>query len=78
MAQTFEGKIALITGSSMGIGKSIARLMAQQGAKVVLNARNAEKLARTEDALKEEGLEVAAFAADVSNWEQVSDLVHFF
>ncbi|MEM7658121.1 MAG: SDR family oxidoreductase [Bacteroidota bacterium] len=77
MAQSFQGKVALITGSSMGIGKAIARQLAQQGAKVVLNARNAEKLARTEAGLQAEGLKVAAFAADVSNWDQVSNLIRF-
>lgn len=76
-ARPFEGKVALVTGSSMGIGKAIARLLAQQGAKVVLNARNATKLAKTEADLQAEQLEVAAFAADVSDWEQVSGLIQF-
>jgi 3-oxoacyl-[acyl-carrier protein] reductase len=39
-----DGKTALVTGASQGIGEGIARLLAQQGARVVLAARNREKL----------------------------------
>ena len=40
------GKVALITGATHGIGLALARGLAQAGARVVINARNAEKLAR--------------------------------
>src|SRR6185436_7619404 len=39
-----DGKTALVTGASQGIGEGIARLLARQGARVVLAARNGEKL----------------------------------
>src|SRR5258708_13765800 len=44
-----EGKRALVTGSSSGIGESIARLLAQAGAAVVVHGRNAERAERGAD-----------------------------
>jgi gluconate 5-dehydrogenase len=48
-----SGRIALITGSSRGIGKALAQGLAEAGAVVVLNARNAETLTRTADQIRE-------------------------
>ena len=45
--ESLKGKVAIITGSSMGIGKAIAWEFANKGASVVLNARNKEKLAKS-------------------------------
>ncbi len=39
-----EGKVALITGASRGIGEAVARLFAEQGAKVIIASRNQETL----------------------------------
>ena len=44
----FKDKIAIVTGSSQGIGKATAIALAKQGAKVVINGRNADKLAKVE------------------------------
>lgn len=43
-AQMLEGKVALITGASYGMGRTIAELFAEEGARVVLTARHAEQL----------------------------------
>ncbi|ULT87830.1 hypothetical protein L3Y34_007186 [Caenorhabditis briggsae] len=43
----FSGKVAIVTGSSSGIGRATAVLLAQQGAKVTVTGRNAEKLRDT-------------------------------
>ena len=41
-----DGRLALVTGSSSGIGLALARALGQAGAKLVLNGRNADKLER--------------------------------
>lgn len=48
-----SGRIALVTGSSRGIGRALAQGLAQAGAEVVLNARNAEALTKTANQLRE-------------------------
>jgi gluconate 5-dehydrogenase len=72
-AQTFrlDGRLALVTGSSSGIGLALARGLAQAGATVVLNGRDAHKLAQTAALLKSEGLQVHARAFDVTKRDEV-------
>jgi gluconate 5-dehydrogenase len=67
-APTFrlDGRIALVTGSSSGIGFALARALAQAGATVVLNGRNADKLAQAASLLRGEGLAVRERAFDVT------------
>jgi NAD(P)-dependent dehydrogenase (short-subunit alcohol dehydrogenase family) len=68
-ASTFrlDGRLALVTGSSTGIGLAIARGLAQAGAAVVLNARDGQRLARTAAELAAEGHTVHHRAFDVTN-----------
>jgi NAD(P)-dependent dehydrogenase (short-subunit alcohol dehydrogenase family) len=58
----FEGKVAVVTGSSTdpGIGRASARRLAIEGASVIINARNQDRLRATEKALQAEGLAVVA------------------
>ena len=72
-ATTFrlDGRLALVTGSSAGIGLALARGLAQAGASVVLNGRDANKLAQTAALLTAEGLSVHARAFDVTQREQI-------
>jgi gluconate 5-dehydrogenase len=72
-AQTFrlDGRLALVTGSSTGIGLALARGLAQAGAAVVLNGRNADRLAQAAALLSAEGLTVHARAFDVTQREQI-------
>jgi short-subunit dehydrogenase len=69
-----EGKVAVITGASMGIGEAIAKLFLQEGAKVVLCSRD---LARTKSAEQRigGGPNTLSLACDVSKREQVDALV---
>jgi len=68
-AATFrlDGRVALVTGSSTGIGLALARGLAQAGATVVLNARDAARLETTRAALQAEGLDAHARAFDVTD-----------
>ena len=65
----FKNKVAIVTGSSMGIGKAIAFELAQVGAKVVLTGRNSNRLNQTLAEMHKNGWEAIAFQGDVSNWE---------
>ena len=68
-ASTFrlDGRLALITGSSAGIGLALARGLAEAGARVVLNGRDAARLARAAAQLREAGHDVAAHGFDVTD-----------
>jgi gluconate 5-dehydrogenase len=62
-----DGRVALVTGSSTGIGLAMARGLAQAGATVVINARNAARLHDAAGALRAEGLKAHAKAFDVTD-----------
>ncbi len=68
-ADTFrlDGRLALLTGSSSGIGLALARGLGQAGARLVLNGRDAGKLASSASALRAEGLTVFEVAFDVTD-----------
>jgi gluconate 5-dehydrogenase len=70
-----RGKTALITGSSAGIGLALAQGLAGAGATVVLNARRADKLQASAQALHEQGATVHALAFDVTDAQVVADAV---
>ena len=72
--ETSKNKVALVTGSSRGIGKVTALLLAEQGYTVVLHGKNPDKLAETKQEFLEKGYPVHAFTADVANLDQVRNL----
>jgi len=61
-----DGKVVLVVGASAGIGADTARLVAREGASVVLAARSADALRTITDELTAEGLSAAYVAGDVS------------
>ena len=69
------GKIALITGSSRGIGLATAKAFAAEGCRPMLSARSAEQLAIAEAGLRASGAEIAAHVADVSKPDEVAGLI---
>ncbi len=71
----FDGKIALITGSSQGIGNALARTLAEKGAKIVLNGRNPDTLHHSLADLRKDGMEVIAVQGDVSNASECRKMV---
>ena len=70
-----NGKLALITGSSAGIGFALARALGQAGAHVVINGRNAQKVTVAAQTLKSECLTVSESVFDVTNAKSVSEAV---
>ena len=62
-----DGRLALVTGSSAGIGFALARGLAQAGAQVVLNGRNAQKLEESVRTLRSEGHVVYMHSFDVTD-----------
>jgi len=70
-----EGKTALVTGASYGMGRDFARTLAEAGANVVITARNKALLEETEAELKKTGSKVLSVAADVSKPEDVSRMI---
>ena len=71
MDLNLKGKTALITGSSKGIGKEIARLLHDEGCNIVLNSRNDDELKNT----VKNFTNVSYFAADVTNPESCKNLI---
>ena len=68
---TLKDRVALITGASQGIGRATALLFTECGARVVLAARSADKLAAVEAEIKQAGGQALAVTLDVSDEEQV-------
>lgn len=73
----FEGKVALVTGGSLGIGKAAARRLALGAASVVVSGHDEESVAGTTSELRSEGLEVEGKKADVRSSREVRELVAF-
>jgi dehydrogenase/reductase SDR family member 4 len=69
------GKVAIVTGASKGIGKAMAQALGQSGAKVVVSSRDQEALDAVANEFKAEGIEVAAIAASVGDYDDMKKLV---
>ena len=74
MASRLEGKVALITGGTSGIGADTARLFSEEGARVVIVGRSEEKGTNLADEL---GENVVFKKADITIEKDISDSVNF-
>ena len=72
---SLAGQVALVTGSTRGIGLGIARAMAAAGAKVVVSSESAEDTAATAARLRDAGLDVRGMACDVTDADAQALLV---
>ncbi|WP_372783207.1 SDR family oxidoreductase [Litorivivens sp.] len=66
-----QNKIALVTGASRGIGESIAKLLAEQGAHVIVSSRKIDDCHLVADAINETGGSAEAFACHVGSMEDI-------
>ena len=70
-----EGKVAMITGASQGLGRALALAYAKEGAQVVVNSRSEESIRPVAEEAESTSAEVLALAADVSKSADVEKLV---
>lgn len=71
-----DGKVALVTGSSRGIGAAIAKLFAQNGARVVLHGRDTAALAAVQSAIEQAGGQAMQVVADVTSFADIEAMRH--
>ncbi len=71
-----QDKVAFVTGGSMGIGREVARQLAEDGARVAITARDADRLEQAASELRElTGGDVVGFAGDMSDADEVNRTV---
>ena len=75
MMMKLEGKVAIVTGGSKGIGMAIARALGREGATVVICGRTSKTIEAAATALKSEGLAVGAVTADVGIPDHMDRLI---
>lgn len=72
---SLQGKTALVTGSSRGIGKAIAFALAKAGCNIILNcAKSSDELVKTQNELKDMGYFSYSYLADVSDYNQCKEM----
>jgi NAD(P)-dependent dehydrogenase (short-subunit alcohol dehydrogenase family) len=69
------GKVAVITGSSRGIGRASAEMLAQMGAKVVVSSRKADACEAVADGIRKAGGDAHVIACNISRREEVDALI---
>ena len=70
-----DGKVAIVSGASYGMGQTMAELFASEGAKVVMTARGKEKLDAAVEEIRAKGYEVTGVVADNKNLEDVKHVI---
>ena len=75
MSSMLEGKVAMVTGASQGLGRALALAYAREGAMLVINSRNYESIRDVVEEIRGLGVEVLGIGADVTSSSDVEDLV---
>lgn len=76
MERRLEGKVAIVTGAARGMGRATALRFGAEGASVVVNDVNPDGAEAVAAEIKSAGGRASAFAADVSDWEQVQAMIN--
>ena len=74
---SIKDKVAVVTGSTRGIGRAIAEALAGQGARVVVSARSPADVERAVDEMRQAGQEVRGKACDVRKYSDAESLMRF-
>jgi NADP-dependent 3-hydroxy acid dehydrogenase YdfG len=72
---TLKNKVAVVTGAGRGIGKAVARTLAQSGCRVILAARTQDQLEEVRSEIQSEGGEALSLATDLTRDEEIHRLV---
>lgn len=75
LEKMLDGKVAIISGASYGMGETMAEVFAREGAKVVMTARGEEKLDLAVNNLKSKGYDVTGVVADNKNLDDVKKVI---
>jgi NAD(P)-dependent dehydrogenase (short-subunit alcohol dehydrogenase family) len=73
-SKSLEGKVALVTGASRGLGKAVAIALARADARLILASRDRPSLEKTVEAIKSEGGQATFFQTDVTEETQIEEL----
>ena len=76
-SMSLEGKTAIVTGASSGIGQGAAAALSGAGASVICVARGQDRLVETEKALKENGWKVTSKVADINHHSKIQNIFNF-
>lgn len=70
---SLKGKVAMVTGGAMGIGRAIAMVLAEKGADVAINDLDLEEAQKTAEEVRAKGVNCEAFQFDAGDYEQVKE-----